>query len=143
MKTWNCLTIIFIVFSLQPVLVSAQTASLQVSVNNIKSKKGSIRIGLFTENEFLKTAFEGKIVKATTDGVTVVFENLKEGVYAVSVIHDENENGVLDTNKLGIPKEGFAFGNNAMGTFGPPAFEEAKIEIHDQPVKQELKMKYM
>lgn len=116
--------------------------TLEVTVINIKSSKGTIRIGLFDEQEFLKTAKDGKIVKASPSGVTVVFENLKPGTYGISVIHDENENGELDSNKLGIPKEGFGFGNNASGSFGPPSFEKAKVEIGDQPVKQEIKLKY-
>ncbi len=121
----------------------AQTGSLEVTVNNIKSEKGNIRIGLFTKDEFLKTPFEGKIVKATTEGVTVIFENLKAGVYAISIVHDENDNGVLDSNKLGIPREGYAFGNNALGRLGPPAFDEATVEIGAAPLKQVLKLKYM
>jgi uncharacterized protein (DUF2141 family) len=117
-------------------------ASLEVTVENIKEAKGMIRVGLFTnENDFLKKVAEGKIVKASTGKVTVLFENLKPGDYAVSVIHDENENGELDTNIVGIPKEGFAFGNNAMGTFGPPSFEKAKITL-DKSAGQVISLKY-
>jgi uncharacterized protein (DUF2141 family) len=117
-------------------------ANLQVTVKNIKEEKGSIRIGLFTtEKDFLKNATRGKIVKASGKEVTVVFENLKPGDYAVSVIHDENENGELDSNMVGIPKEGFAFGNNAMGTFGPPSFDKAKISLTKNE-KQIVELKY-
>jgi uncharacterized protein (DUF2141 family) len=124
--------------------IPAQVASLEVNVNNIKSKKGSIRIGLFTsEKDFLKNAAEGKVVKVTGAEVTVVFENLLPGEYALSVIHDENENGKLDSNVFGVPKEGFAFGNNAMGPFGPPSFEKAKIVIGDHVVRQVINLKYM
>lgn len=120
----------------------AQT-SLEIHVNNVKSKKGSIQIGLFTsEADYLKNPVEKKVIKSTGKDVTVVFENLQPGDYALSVIHDENENGELDSNALGIPKEGFAFGNNALGSFGPPPFEKAKITIVDQNVKQEIKLKY-
>jgi uncharacterized protein (DUF2141 family) len=44
---------------------------------------------------------------------------------------------------MGIPKEGFGFGNNAMGMFGPPSFDEAKVNIKDKsPAKQSVKLKY-
>jgi uncharacterized protein (DUF2141 family) len=116
---------------------------LEVTVNNIKEAKGTIRVGLFTtEDTFLKDAAFGKIVKAKGNQVTVVFENLKAGEYAVSVIHDENENGELDTNMVGIPKEGFAFGNNAMGAFGPPSFDKAKITLKNTSEKQKIELKY-
>jgi uncharacterized protein (DUF2141 family) len=120
-------------------------AKLEVTVRNIKEAKGTIRVGLFTnENDFLKKAAEGKVVKAKQGELTVVFENLKPGDYAVSVIHDENENGELDSNMVGIPKEGFAFGNNAMGMFGPPSFEKAKVVIvKDKNEVQAIDMKYL
>lgn len=120
----------------------SQAASLEVNVNNIKSDKGSIRVGLFnTEKDFLKNAVEGKVVKASGSDVTVLFENLQPGDYALSVIHDENENGKLDSNAFGIPKEGIAFGNNAMGPFGPPSFEKAKMKIVGN-LHCSIKMKY-
>src|SRR4051812_46082353 len=125
-------------------LTSFSQSTLEVTVQNIKEAKGTIRVGLFkTEETFLKKAAEGKVVKASDSEVTVTFENLKPGEYAVSVIHDENENGELDKNAMGIPKEGFAFGNNAMGMFGPPSFEEAKTMVKDHAqAKQSIKLKY-
>jgi len=121
-----------------------QTASVEVIVKNIKKPKGTIRIGLFTnEKDFMKTPVQGKVVKATGTEVTVIFENLPAGDYAVSVIHDENENGELDSNKMGIPKEGFAFGNNAMGSFGPPSFEKAKITLNGKNIVQTVNLKYI
>jgi uncharacterized protein (DUF2141 family) len=115
---------------------------LEVTVRNIKKTKGTLRVGLFTsEKDFLKNAAEGKVVKANAKQITVVFENLKSGDYAVSVIHDENENGELDSNMMGIPKEGFAFGNNAMGAFGPPSFDKAKISL-SKSEKQVVELKY-
>src|SRR3954470_1547612 len=122
--------------------VAAQS-TLEVVVKNLKEVKGTIRVGLFSnENDFLKKAIEGKVVKATANEITVTFENIKEGDYALSVIHDENENGELDKNMFGMPKEGFAFGNNAMGTFGPPSFEEAKVTLGKVKVTQIINLKY-
>jgi uncharacterized protein (DUF2141 family) len=123
---------------------SFSQSTLEVTVQNIKATQGTIRVGLFKNEEtFLKNAVEGKIVKASGSEVTVKFENLKSGEYAVSVIHDENENGQLDKNAMGIPKEGFAFGNNAMGMFGPPSFEEAKVIIKENSrATQSIKLKY-
>ncbi len=137
-------TVLLLFLVINSGLLNAQTASIEVNVTNIKSKKGFIRVGLFTnEKDFLKNAAEGKVVRISGEEVTVVFENLKAGDYALSVIHDENENGELDSNTFGIPKEGFAFGNNSMGTFGPPSFDKAKVEVREQPVKQVIKLKYL
>jgi uncharacterized protein (DUF2141 family) len=141
MKT-KYLLMIAAILALLPSFLAAQ-GKLEVTVKNIKEAKGTIRVGLFTnEKDFLKKAAEGKVVKASDAEVTVVFENLKQGDYAISVIHDENENGELDKNIMGIPKEGFAFGNNAMGTFGPPSFEKAKITLGSAPNRQTISLQY-
>jgi uncharacterized protein (DUF2141 family) len=123
----------------------AAQGNLEVTIKNIKTESGSIRVGLFSdEKSFLKTAAEGKVVKASANEVTVRFENLKPGDYGLSVIHDENENGELDTNMMGLPKEGFAFGNNAMGMFGPPDFEKAKLRVEDKKlISQTISLKYL
>jgi uncharacterized protein (DUF2141 family) len=141
MKFFFCGSIAIALFVISPETF-AQSA-LEIHVDNIKSKKGSIQFGLFTtEADYLKNPTEKRVVKSTGNDVTVVFENLPAGDYALSIIHDENENGELDSNAFGIPKEGFAFGNNAQGSFGPPPFEKAKITIADQKVRQEIKLKY-
>jgi uncharacterized protein (DUF2141 family) len=118
---------------------------LQVVVKNVREARGTIRVGLFDkEDSFLKDAVIGKIVTAATPEVTVVFENLPPGEYALSVIHDENENGELDSNMVGMPREGFAFGNNAMGMFGPPSFEKAKLRIeNNKQSSQSIDLKYL
>jgi uncharacterized protein (DUF2141 family) len=41
-----------------------------------------------------------------------VFDELPSGACAVAVVHDENGNGRLDKNSLGIPTEGYDVPNN-------------------------------
>ena len=55
-----------------------------------------------------------------------VFTGLPAGKFAVAVFHDENGNDTLDTNLLGIPKEGYAFSENARGFAGPPSFVDRR-----------------
>lgn len=117
---------------------------LRVEVTNIRNSAGTIMVGLFTSEEtFLKKAFMGRTVKAGNEKVFVTFENIPPGEYAISVIHDENENAELDSNFFGIPKEGFGFGNDAMGTFGPPSFDKAKVKLSGDVSKQVVKMRYL
>ena len=64
------------------------------------------------------------------DGAAVwQVENLQPGTYAVAVYHDLNGNGELDRTTLGPPDEPYGFSNDARGTFGPPKFDKAAIEI--------------
>jgi len=119
---------------------------LQVTVTNIKNAKGHIIVGIFDSDEkFLKEPVEGRTADANGDSITVVFENLKPGKYAISVLHDSNKNQDLDKNKLGIPKEGFGFSNNVSGAMGPPSFERALIDLKPEmkDLDIDIKMKYM
>ena len=102
---------------------------IEVTIKNVKEAKGTIRVALFNnETDFLKQAVESKVVKASDDA-RIVFENLKPGDYAISVIHDVNENKELDKGFMGIPKEPYGFSNDARGKFGPPSYDESKLTV--------------
>jgi uncharacterized protein (DUF2141 family) len=117
---------------------------LVVKVKNIKQSEGTVRVALFnSEDTFLDKAFQGKSVKANGSEVSIEFADLPAGEYALSVFHDANDNGELDKNFMGIPREGFGFGNNAMGTFGPPSFEKAKFKLSSESTSHEIVLKFM
>ena len=71
----------------------------------------------------------------------VSFGGLPPGDYALRVFHDENDNGVIDTNWAGIPSEAFGFSNGAMGRFGPPSFDDAKFRIESEAVNMTVRLK--
>jgi uncharacterized protein (DUF2141 family) len=119
-------------------LASAASASdLTITVENLRSGEGQTILCLFSAESSDRAAFpdcaKGRPVRqakaAIKDGKAVVtFNGLKDGVYAVAAIHDENGNGELDTNFLGIPTEGVGVSNNPR-LLGKPQFEEARFEI--------------
>tara|TARA_R110002073_G_scaffold139232_2_gene289281 strand:- start:57801 stop:58214 length:414 start_codon:yes stop_codon:yes gene_type:complete len=111
--------------------MSAQEGSvLTIDFEGIKTSEGKLFVALYeSEDAFLKEPLIGKIVTVTNGKATVVFEDLDTGVYAVSSFYDTNNNGKMDTNFLGIPKEPTAMSNQAKGSFGPPKFKDAKFEI--------------
>lgn len=118
--------------------------SLEVKIDNIKNDNGDILIGLYDDgHNFPRKTTDGKIVKASKDGVTVSFQDLKSGAYAISVLHDENSNKDMDQNKIGIPKEGFGFSNNAKSSFGPPSFDKAKIFLHSKDTLISIDLRYL
>ena len=59
----------------------------------------------------------------------IVFSNLPKGEYAVMMYHDENTNGKMDANFIGIPKEDYAASNGARGFMGPPKYDDAKFTV--------------
>ena len=129
-------------FSLLLVRVSGHGQTLTVVVHGVKSDQGLLRIGLYnSDKEFMKTRWESKGSKAKVGDVQIVFEGVPPGFYAISLFHDANENGKLDSNFAGIPREGFGFSNNVIGTFGPPSFEEAEFAFEGEK-KIEITLKY-
>jgi uncharacterized protein (DUF2141 family) len=106
--------VIFLGFALAGA-VSAQT--LTVKVENIRQLKGTLMVGVSNnEGDFPDVPIEGRQIKITGNVMTLNFSGLPRGSYAVSVYQDLNDNGKLDTNLLGIPKEPYGFSNNASNT---------------------------
>jgi uncharacterized protein (DUF2141 family) len=60
---------------------------------------------------------------------TIKVNQVKKGTYAFVAFIDENNNGVMDKNRLGIPKEPIGFSVSKMGLFGPPSFKKASYQI--------------
>ena len=72
-----------------------------------------------------------------------MFSAIKPGIYAVSVFHDENSNGKLDTSFLGIPREGVGASNGARGHLGPPKFDAAAFQFSGGRLNLEIAIKYL
>lgn len=136
------LIFVFVVLLLGGKVAFSQN-TLEISVSNIKSTEGYILVSLSVdENTFMKKSFRDGKVEAVQGQVKIIFKNLPDGEYAISVFHDANGNNELDSNFMGIPKEGFGFGNNASGMFGPPSFSESLIKVSGD-MKTEVKLKHI
>jgi uncharacterized protein (DUF2141 family) len=124
---------------------AADNASLDVTVTGLRNKKGNILVCLTANSKaFPDCSKDSKSLKRTVKanaGGTISFADVAPGTYALSLIHDENANGKLDTS-LAIPSEGFGFSRNPKITFGPPSFKAAAFALTGAG-KQTVKMKYM
>lgn len=121
--------------------------TLEITVTGIANQDGLILLSLFDsedgfpgEREKAITSLEKKI---TNDKVSFVIKDLPAGNYAVSLIHDENNNKKLDTNFVGIPKEGYGASNNLKKMFRAPRFEEASFVLDEDPKKIEIEINYL
>jgi uncharacterized protein (DUF2141 family) len=121
-------------FLLLMLLISsyAFSADLIIKVEGLKSTKGNVLLALFdSANGFpddYNKAIENITVKASKNTQAQI-KNLESGEYAIAIFHDKNSDSQLNTNILGIPKEGFGFSNNPKIRFGPPKFEKAKVKF--------------
>jgi uncharacterized protein (DUF2141 family) len=134
MKKHLILIVLLLLFSK---FVSGQF-SLEIEITGLKNDSGLVLLQLFDENEKVINQARS-IIKENKSIIT--FENLKPGKYAFRFFHDENLSGIMETNGLGIPKEGYGFSNNASGPFGPKPFKEWLFEIKEDK-KLAVKIKY-
>jgi len=110
----------------------ASDTSITVTVNfNEIDTKGKIYIAMYRspdawENNH-KSAYS-TILKVDSEHAQTHLSDIEPGVYAIKCFLDENGNGKIDTNLLGIPSEQFGFSNN-VGRFGMPDFAEASFNI--------------
>ena len=119
----------------------AGEAELYVTVTGLGSAEGSIRIALFDDpDDFTDSPSVAAVVPATdiAPGWSV---RVPFGRYAVAVIHDEDDDGELDTNFLGMPQERYGFSNDARGTFGPPSFEDASVDVRGPTVRVPVRVR--
>ena len=101
-----------------------------VVVPNVKQIKGTMMVCLVKEeSDFLKDCFQGESIKVESKETTAVFTDVPEGEYAITIFHDKNSDGKLNTNFIGIPKEPYGFSNNPMALFGPPSYEKCLFEV--------------
>ena len=111
---------------------AALADTLTITVTGVRDDKGTVRAAIYdNEASFPKLgeARAAAIVKAAAGEIRLVIENLPPGRYAVAAFHDENDNGKLDRDSLGIPTEGYGFSNDARGSFGPPKFAQAAFQL--------------
>ncbi|MEO7035441.1 MAG: DUF2141 domain-containing protein [Polyangiaceae bacterium] len=93
----------------------------------VRGEQGVVRCGLFTEKGWLKTPVQGAVALIHARVALCVFRGVPKGVYGISAFHDQNNNGKLDTNFIGLPTEDYCASRDARNTFGPPSFADAKF----------------
>ena len=114
----------------------AQNANtLTIDFTSKKHTKGKIYVAVYNkENSFLKKPYKGTIVRLENGKARAIIEDLPKGDYAASSFYDKNNNGKLDTNFLGIPKEPTAMSNGAKARFGPPKYKDAKFKVTEDTI---------
>ncbi len=118
-----------------------KTGTLKVVVKGFENNSGKARLLLFTpdkddsfpgeQNDALKRV----VIDIKNKKAVFILKNIPYGKYAISVHHDEDNDGEIDTNWIGIPNEGLGTSNDAKGNFGPPSFEDASFELNEKEKK--------
>jgi len=118
---------------------------LRVELTGLQNAEGNLYIAVYNSDDTWlgdDTVLEQQVVIADSrDGELVSAElQLPPGEYALSIFYDSNDNGELDTNFIGIPKEPVALSNNARPRFGPPKYKDAVFTLGEEPLTQRIDM---
>lgn len=137
------LLILFTSFSNGP----DSTFSLTINVDSLRNSKGIVQFGLYnTEGSIPDEKFTKyyKLSKAkiANNSSTIAFNNIPIGKYAVSILHDENNDGKINRGIV-LPKEGIGFSNyQTIGFSNRPTFDKASFIINcDKDIR--VKVIYM
>jgi len=131
------------IFSQDSTEVVSKNGELTLNIVGIENDDGNVRIALSNSKEDYTnrgSAFRGITSKIQNNKAQIIFKELPFGTYAIKIFHDENDNGKLDTNFLGIPSEDYGFSNNAKGSFGPASWEDAQFEFNEEKKTIEIKI---
>ena len=129
--------VLLFTFSIQ----KQETCSLTIDVSELRNSEGTVQFALYNRedafpDEHYKKYFKKLTGKIVNGASTVTFKNLPEGKYAVSILHDENNDGKI---KKGIifPKEGIGFSNfQSIGISNRPTFSKASFSVlSDKKIK--------
>ena len=135
-------TIITSIAILMSSFLFAQEKGVTITVvfDNLISDQGKVGASLFDESTFMVAAplaaVDGKPENKT---LSLTIENVSPGEYGLITLHDFNENGRMDFESNGMPKEPYGTSNNVMA-MGPPNFADAKFTVGNEDITLHIKM---
>jgi uncharacterized protein (DUF2141 family) len=138
-----------LVFANLPAVAFAQSScpGIHIKILNIRNSTGTIGCALFESPdgfpvEYLRYAININVIKIRDTQASCDFEDIQPGTYALAIVHDENMNGKLDTQWLGIPTEGYGFSNDVKAMLGPPSFSAASFLYDGQEIRLTISLHY-
>ncbi len=114
--------------------VNSPTITFPIIIKNIRNAKGRLSIGVFKDAESFEKEKPYKIIivpkKELVGGTVKATIELEPGVYALSILDDENSDYKMEYNMVGMPKEGFGFSNYYHGGLSKPNFKQFLVFIN-------------
>ena len=128
-------------------LAQSSCPGIHVEVLKIRNSTGTVACALFESPdgfplEYLRYATNIMVIKIRETQARCDFLDIPPGSYALAVIHDENMNGKLDTNLMGIPTEGYGFSRNAKALLGSPSFSVASFPYDGKNLDITINLQY-
>ena len=124
---------------------SESSSTVLIEVAGFKNTRGTLNCRLFTKAADFPDG-EGIVtlrVPITGPNTSCSFSNVEPGTYAIAVVHDENGNGKLDKNFVGVPSEGYGVSNNKTYALSAPKWDESTFKLGATESKAlQVKLRY-
>jgi uncharacterized protein (DUF2141 family) len=117
----------------------ARAATVDIKVENVAGK-GKVSVAVCDRERFLKQCSYTASLPAQEGTMTVSVPDVPPGTFAVLAYEDANDNGQLDRT-LGIPTENWGMSRDARAHFGPPTFDDAAIEVKEDPTAVSVRLR--
>jgi uncharacterized protein (DUF2141 family) len=111
--------------------ITKGSGKIIITVGDFMTVKGNLIVGLFDStatsirSDYIPTAFRKQIIPVTSRRLTIIFDSIPPGKYAIEAVHDENGNG-----KYEYQKEDYAFSNNARVNYNAVSFKRASFSFN-------------
>lgn len=128
-----------------PPVDASLSGKIVARVTGLRNSRGHVMARLYRGKKGFPSdaedAYRELIVEIKDKTATITFENVPHGEYALWICHDEDKDGRLDSNFIGIPKEG-------VGVSGPPpsfipSYSDARFTLDSDRSEHEITIKYL
>ena len=123
------------------------TNTIHVEIDGLRNDNGKVVCSLYSSADGFPKQAEKAIAHRSAlikdKRAVCEFAGIAPNTYAIAAFHDENSNGKLDTNFMGIPREGVGASNGAKGHFGPPKFDAAAFRFQGGRLELKITVVYL
>lgn len=120
---------------------------IQLNVTNLETPKGNLIVSVFIDQEsfakeepFLRKVFVKK--DYLKDDVFTCSFGLEPGTYGIALLDDENADGEMNYNFIGMPKEGYGFSYFYHTSLSRPVFSDFSFALSQETHTMNIKLRY-
>ena len=120
--------------------------AVTITVTDLRNSKGVVMACMTTQEDIFPRCRRDPNSHRTTvpagETVTIRFDDVKPGKYAIALLHDENEDGKANRMLGMAPREGYGFSRDAPVQMAPPNWDDAVFTHGDEPQNLTITMRY-
>lgn len=109
---------------------SALAGEVTVTLDGVEPRGGTLYVALQNSDQFMRDAGLSRVIKApdTSGPIVITFPNVPAGDYALSALHDADNNKRMSMGADSMPVEGWAM-SGAQALRARPTFADVKVTV--------------